>query len=153
MVNVEGSGSIERQVAVESTLCFMTVLELIELLRNRMAQINDVNSPNGSINPRVIERLGESASLQSLLVAEILDPEVEYPLAILRGGVPKRLHHDLQVFPEIVDKIVFHTELGEVSYDDVRDDLKRRPGAQNVSMQRDLEELAKIRRNLARRAV
>ena len=98
MVNVEGRG-IERQVAV-SPLCFDRS-RADRLLRNRMAQINDVNSPNGSINPRVIERLGESASLQSLLVAEILDPEVEYPLAILRGGVPKRLHHDLQVFRKL----------------------------------------------------
>lgn len=147
-LNVDPSGSVERRVETGATLCFVTVLEIVALLVHRTAQLDALEGPAATIDPRIVRRLGGGASVLNLMLAEILDPQVEYPLAIVRGGTPLRLHHDLKVIPEIVDWVVLSTEKGEVSYDPVVEDLRRRPGASLSSLEREIEDIAQISCNM-----
>jgi hypothetical protein len=149
----DAAGALERTIAPGSTLEFVTRLEIVELLRSRMIQINDPEGKHNEFSPRVIDRLGAGASEMAMLLAELLDPGWEYPLQIKRGAARLRLHRDLIVIDEIVDIVVMHTQTGETSFDSIREDIRERPTAENLTMQMDLKELERIRQNMAGRPV
>jgi hypothetical protein len=152
MSDLEAGNRIDRKVIAGNTLDFVTKLEVIELLRRRKAQINDPEGKHNQYCPAVVEELGGAPSEMAALVSELLWKGWEYPLVIMRGDRPMRLHHDLEVIEEIVNIIVLHTETGETSYDTLRDDLKTRPGAEDLCIGADIEALRKLRENMGRRA-
>jgi hypothetical protein len=146
-------GRIDRPVNPESTLDFVTKVEIIEVLRRRMEQIDDPTGEHNRFCPEVVEALGGAPSIMAALVAELLWKGWEYPLRIVRGGTAMRLHKDLEVIEEIVDIVVMHNDKGETSFNPIRADLDTRPGAEDLCMEADIKALRDLRENMGRRAV
>jgi hypothetical protein len=148
--NIDPSGRRERSIRAESTLCFVTQLEALELLIRRKKQLENLTGKYNQIDPRIINKVGKNASILVLMLAEILDREVEYPLLIKRGDKFLRLHKDLLVIPAIVDIVVLSDETGNVSFDPIEYDIENRPDAEIRSRLKDIEDIKSIRADLSR---
>lgn len=144
-LNFDTAGRVERVVPHSATLQFVTVLELIALLSKRLAQINDFSNPHSQIDPDVVARLGEGAGLYQLLLAEVADETIDYPVEIMRGHGPNakscRLHKDLRLEPAILDYFVLADETGRVSYNSVEYDLANNAHAPTLALARDIEQI------------
>jgi hypothetical protein len=151
--NIDISGLIDRIPDTGATLCFVTYLEIVKLLIVRKEQIDDISGKYNRIAPSVVDRCGENASLLVLLLAELMDPSIEYPLLVERGGNYLAVHKDLKLLDPILDMIVLTNENGEVSFNSVRTDILEKPGAENVSMLKDIADLTTIRMNMARHTI
>ena len=124
LANVNFSGVDTRVIEHGATLEFVTYLEIERLVVERMKQLDDPKSPHNAIAKQVLERYGAGVDRVSLLLAEILDESVKYPLRIVRGKKSLEIHKDLVVLPDIVNVFVLSKGTdGSVSYDNILDDM------------------------------
>jgi len=63
------------------------------------------------------------------------------------------LYKEVMVIPIIVDTIVLINENGDVSFNAVADDVLRRPCAERLALDRDIEQLKELCRNLTHHVV
>jgi hypothetical protein len=142
-VNLDLTGSCSRKVDPLATFSYVSHLELIEVLRKRYDQLNDPYGPHNTINPSVIDRFKGDASPFRLMLAELVDATVEYPVLIARGDAHYRIHKDLKLNPTTLDIFVLTLPNGEISYNHVLDDLRNFPNAENEILKREIERKAK----------
>jgi hypothetical protein len=145
-------GFNNRNIDVGNTLSFVTHLEITQLLIKRMEQLNDPVGKFNQISQKIIVEYGSDTGLLKLMIAELMDSSIEYPLMLKRGSSWVKIHTDVEVFDEMIDMIVLTTETGEVSFNSVAEDLSLRPGSEHIAMLRDLERLRILRNNMGRRA-
>lgn len=139
--NVDVGGSAVWTCFYGATVNFLYPLELLAVLVHRHGQLCAEGGPYSTIHPRVVERLGEGAGYLALLLAEVADPEIDYPVTVRRGAVQLRLHKHLEVLDWVLDYFVLETESGSVSYDTVQSDIANRPCASSVAMSEDLRRI------------
>lgn len=131
----------DREIDYRHTLMIVTTNELIKLVITRHSQINDPNSEHRFISKKILDEYGSSAPLLTLILAEIADETIDYPLTIERGSKQMRLHKDLVLLERTLDIFVMLRNDGSISYDSVLEDLKNRPHAEIQAQREDLENL------------
>lgn len=149
ILNVEFAGVDTRVIAWGATLQFVTYLELERLVIERLKQLNDPHSPHNVIAPQILEKHGLAVDCVSLLLAEIMDPTLDYPLRIVRGGHALRIHKDLLVLPELVNTFVLSKPDGSVSYDTFVDDMENGFFSEIERTKGELDKINTLRANMA----
>ena len=142
--DVEEVGKTSYVPTSQDTLDFVTIPELLKLLSTRYNQLSSSGSLS-MISPKILEKYGEDADIIALLIAEISDETIEYPLAVMRGNMPYRIHFDLKISKSVLDIIILTNENGHVSYNFVLDDIKNNPKSEKIAHEKDfkhIEELA-----------
>lgn len=151
-LNIDVSGRRAREVDEGATLEFVTILEIIALLVGRLTQLNDYNSPHSTVDERAVKKLGPGAGLYHLLLAELSDPTIEYPVLVPRGSGTKekacRVHADLAVREADIDMFVLPDDEGKVSYNSVNEELDKNPCAPSISMERDIKRIRDMMESL-----
>lgn len=143
-LNTAMNGYSERNVTLGSTIGFVTVIEVIALLSERHRQINDVKGNYTSINPKSIERCGKDADMFVLMIDEISDPTIDYPLHIVRDKTRLRIHKDLILYKWVLDKFVTTDETGKVSFNHIMDDCHNNHNADNLRLLKGAADYEKI---------
>lgn len=146
--NIDTSGKIVRHVESGATPCYVTKLEMVALIIHRSRQINTPDGPFNKIHPSIVKQLGQDASLKAMLIAELLDPEIEYPVLIMRGNEPLRPNKDLMILDKFADIFVLINEDGTVSYNNVREDIYKKPNAEYISLMNEIEKAEQEDRRL-----
>jgi len=152
-INIERSGKTERNVRTEDTLCYVTYIEILGLLIKRKEQLDDPDGKYNEIHPSVVARVGASAPILVMMLAEIMDKNVKYPLAIKRGDNYLKIHEDLEVYNSQLDIVVLMNARGEVSFNSVAEDIDRCPDAANQVIKDDIAAISDLRKRLTRHVV
>jgi hypothetical protein len=148
--NLDLKGLHDRVISHEDRLDFVTRLEIEALLMKRMEMLNDPTSPYNTIHPKIVGCHSADADLLMMLIAELLDDTIVYPIAIVCGDTSLLIHKDLKVHPGIVDIMVGSTATGGVSYDSISDIIKNKIPSATTLVELEIEAIESLRRDMVK---